>query len=482
MSAYELFTGERGWRAERVLVISPFVERTFFDELLRRLKPRHLHVVIDDSCRQRDLDLIKGAVEHAAEGGKWPRLHLRQAAAPGLVHAKLFCITEKSVAGRLRRKLVYGSGNATQQAFSGTINAEAIATCRLIGSRHREAIEWFEKVQSATQGSERVKIPPVNHLRLGEQITIQLPSFSVAGCGPKSGSFDLWLQRGRLLSVYRPEPGFLTVPVVLKKPLPLDALTQRTEEAGFPAPQRRRLTYPYFAEARAALEAEGADDETTYDAAGGHWRRRYFTWTQLGDWCSELCFKELQAMFVRRGHEKREAAVSALLTLREKSHWKTIQESFIAAIERLWSLYGDDAPTYLAGNKYGPDKRYYCAELDKKVIRDLAWAQDEEFSNRYIRGYELVEVPRFRADETGWGDFALSFCRQLLLDGLKSRRNAWLARTLYDACLEIEIDVEEFGTAEDLLDALKRRWRERIDTNRSETFGQRLALYHSQWC
>ena len=39
MSHYGLFKRERGWQVERVLVVSPYVEQSFFTTLVNRLHP-----------------------------------------------------------------------------------------------------------------------------------------------------------------------------------------------------------------------------------------------------------------------------------------------------------------------------------------------------------------------------------------------------------------------------------------------------------
>lgn len=473
MSGYDVFLREKGWRVEKMLIISPYVEQRFFAELLDRLRPKHLHVVIDDGCREGEMELVRRAVEERAKGSKFPRLHLRQGTALGLVHAKLFYVCERSTTGRLRRSLVYGSGNATEQGFHGGINAEAIATCRLFETNHRDAIEWFESVVAATEKTRRINIEALRDVQIAKGCLLHLPGFAVRGSSSKSSSFDLWLQRGRLLSVYRPEPSFLAVPIALKKALPADILAQQTEKAGFKTPLRRQLRYPYLAEAT-VLEAE---EEENNGASVGHWRRRYFTWTQLGDWCSEGSYEECQSQFVRSGSEDRQAAVDALRELGDRRKISRVADGFVSAIENLWSLYGGRAVEYLRGGKHGPDIAFYRTELKKRVDRDCVWASDREFVQRFVSGFELTEVPRFRSDPIGWEEFSLSLCRQLLLDLRKARQTSLLSKTVID----LSEQAEEAGSAAELLATLRKLWQLKIDPTDDETFGQSVAKYHSYW-
>jgi hypothetical protein len=52
--------------------------------------------------------------------------------------------------------------------------------------------------------------------------------------------------------------------------------------------------------------------------------------------------------------------------------------------------------------------------------------------------FELTEMPRFRSDPIGWGEFALSLCRQIVIDGRKARVSSWLRRTIIDLSEEAE--------------------------------------------
>ena len=69
--------------------------------------------------------------------------------APGLVHSKIFHTEWRTAKGNRAHSLVYGSGNATHQAFSGAFNSEVMCRLRLRANYHYDTIEWLEKVRSA---------------------------------------------------------------------------------------------------------------------------------------------------------------------------------------------------------------------------------------------------------------------------------------------------------------------------------------------
>ncbi len=103
-------------KADTVLVVTPYVEREFFEGLIRDLRPKRLNVVIDDGCRPDDVQMIRDAV---AASKRRIVLTCVFGSAPGLVHLKLFYIVWRTEAKRTARTLIFGSANATKQGFSG---------------------------------------------------------------------------------------------------------------------------------------------------------------------------------------------------------------------------------------------------------------------------------------------------------------------------------------------------------------------------
>src|SRR6185503_13533434 len=105
-----------GWKPEAALVVSPYVEAEFFTRLARDLRPKRIHVVIDDGCRREDRETINEAL---VEGGHKRPPFMKLGSARGLVHMKLFYVRWKTAGRRAAHSLVFGSANATRQGFSG---------------------------------------------------------------------------------------------------------------------------------------------------------------------------------------------------------------------------------------------------------------------------------------------------------------------------------------------------------------------------
>src|SRR3546814_19781624 len=58
MDHYDLL-GRPGWKATSVLVVSPYVESTFFERIVRDLRPATLTVGIDEGCRADDGQMVR---------------------------------------------------------------------------------------------------------------------------------------------------------------------------------------------------------------------------------------------------------------------------------------------------------------------------------------------------------------------------------------------------------------------------------------
>ncbi len=439
--SFDLFERRPGWKADQVLVLTPYVEETFFVRLVESLRPKRLSVVIDDGCRPDDVATVTDAVARAGVR-KPPDLACVLGSARGLMHLKVFYIVWRTPGGRTARTLVFGSANATRQGFEGTVNAELIARCRLTAAVHFEVIAWCDQVFKATRGKVETRISGARDLKLGQGFHLRLPSIRVGRRRPELGSFDLWVQRGCLLSQYRPEPNFLRVPIHLSKGLSQTEQSQVAASSGFFVPTTRRLNYPFAMPP--GLAPADDDDDDDGEAEGGNWRRRLFTWTRLGDWCSEACLVAERRNFRRKGHEARERRLECLETLRSGTVLRVERARFLTALGRLWTDFGSDAPALLRGDS-GVDEAFYADLFDKRVERDLSLVSDREFRDRYLIGYELSAVPRFRPDVHGWAEFLESLARQVCLDATRSRSQSRLLAAIRAA-------IDAAGASADVLD------------------------------
>ena len=454
--------GRPGWTALSVLVITPYVGRAFFERLLADLRPARLSAVVDGNCRPGDMDMIRslgsdGTVVEAALG------RVR-----GLVHAKVYHVAWLTPGGTRAHTLVYGSGNATRAAFGCGGNAEMMCRARLVARRHAAAIRWAEGVRTAVTAAcdgRRTRIGPHPDVRLAEGIVVRLPAMWVEPADAPAGSLDLWLQRGHIVSEYRPDPGFLRISVELLKDLPPGALERSVNALGFETAPRRRLTRPYV-----PIPGGGGGDE--------RWKARYFAWTQLGAWCSASCRAEHGHLFVKAGHRGRLQALERLRRLADPMLLRQGKARHLADLERLWSALGRGAATYLRSAGRGLDRDHYAGQFEALVRHHLVLADDPEFRDRYVTGCEVIDVPRFRDDARAWRAFVTSLARQLHVEGMKRRSNSLLFQRMRKAFAGVADD--PFQDPSELVATLRGRWDTTLDVdgNGRDTLGRFMDAYH----
>lgn len=450
--SFDLLERRHGWKVEEVLVVTPYVEKEFFERLAKGLHPQRLSVIIDDGCRLDDIDMVTKAVSKA--GSKTVAgLRCVLGSAPGLMHLKLFYIVWRTPGRRTARTLIFGSANATRQGFGGSVNAELIASCSLTMGRHADVISWCNAAIAAARSTEHIKLAGARDVELGKGIRLRLPALTIGRKKSALASFDLWVQRGWLLSEYRPDPGFLRVPIHLSKALSQTEQERIAATSGFAVPAKKRLTFSY-----ALPEGQvgnGTDDDDADESdEGGNWRRKFFVWTQLGEWCSDACHRAEHHHFRRKGYQQREERLRCLETLRLPSVRQEERDRFLASLTKLWNDFGEEASELLRGGD-ALDEQYYAQLFDQRVERDLALVVDGEFQDRYLTGYELSQVPRFRPDVRGWRDFLESLARQICLDGARKQSQSRLPRAILEALKLTGLDDAGFDDPEMLLEKLK---------------------------
>ncbi len=115
------------------------------------------------------------------------------------------------------------------------------------------------------------------------------------------------------------------------------------------------------------------------------------------------------------------------------------------------------------------DAKFYTQCFKDRLERDLDLAGDQEFKDRFINGYELTDVPRFRTDETGWHTFTVSFGRQILFDGLKARKISKVRNAIFEALDEANVNTSAIDTSKKLITKIRRYW---------NSVGGVIAEYH----
>jgi hypothetical protein len=462
MDHYDLLA-RPDWTAKSVLIVSPYVERKFFKRIVRQLRPSKLTVVIDDGCRPEDVTMILDLARQKTQ------VCVALGSAPGLVHAKIFHVEWLTPGGQCRHTFVYGSGNATRQAFDGNINSEVMCKVRLTATNHAPILDWAERVfTTASTGAPDPMIPPVHDAWLANGISIRLPGMTIKHAGNKANNFDLWLQRGRLLSAFRPDPSFLRVQVKLLNELPSGDAERVVQSIGFEIPKTQRLSYPYV------MTAGAADEEND---APGNWRSRYFAWTQLNDWCSDSCFRANRDQFRKAGHEDRLQNLRLLQEMTDPGPKNTACLLFLERVVGLWKAFGPQAATFLESRNGTVDHDLYRRSFEQRVDRDLELAEDEEFKNRYINGCEVIDVPRFRMDPAAWRSFVESFARQTHLEWLKKRSQSLIFQQIYKALDDVDDDT--FDDPRELVKLLRSKWNTTIEGDDGEeiTVGEYIDRY-----
>lgn len=456
---YDLFNSREGWTAKSVLIMSPYVEGQFFERLVNEMRPRSLTVVVDDGCRPEDVQMLRRLSRSKTD------VVVALGSAPGLVHSKIFHTEWRTPKGNRAHTLVYGSGNATHQAFAGDFNSELLCWARLKASSNSDILGWLAQISAAAanpRGGVRIS---ALRTELVDGVYVRLSGLTVKDAASKADNFDLWLQRGHFLSEYRPDTGFLRVALPLMKKLPPGDLEKRITDAGIEIPRTSKLSIQYVPINDVAGE-------------GGRWRRQYFTETDLGDWCSEACYREKKHLFRRNGYEQREESLQRLETIlandkvREKARF-----DYMSRVETLWRVLGPSAGSYLRSVKNGVDVDHYSGEFKNRLSRDAKLAKDDEFRSRYLNGFAVVPVPRFRIDTAAWASFRGYFVAQLHYDSLKQRAPGLLLRRIKSA---LGKGASKTLSPEKLSSFLDARWNKPTTAKDSDglTVGEYIDRYH----
>ena len=474
-SSYDLLGPLKNHKIETCLVITPYVEATFFEKLIETAKPRRLIVVVDDGCRRDDLNLIRDAAKEAGTRRRPKTVVTVLGSTRGLVHLKLVYNEMKSSGGYKKRRIVFGSANATRQGFGGNVNAEILCDCQLTRKHHGDIIDWCDEVVSKATEADK---PQGSHANIAELfgeiapgIQLRLPAFTLGRKREHLSSFDLWIQRGRILAKFRPEPSFLKILVPLKEGLGSSPLSNIAAEAGFASLETKTLNFRYV--------GTSGDDDHSEDGTGssGPWRSQYFTWTNLGEWCSEDCFKAKKKEFGSRGQDLRSKHLDDLQKLKMgRQERRSAREKFLTCLERLWDGFHEDASSYLQGAAK-LDMAHYAKVFDDRVDRDLAMLEETGFRDRYVRGYEINELPRFQNDVKGWKNFVESFAEEICHQNWKKQSRSKMLKAIQEAAGGR--DVFHFKDSSELLRLLRDIWGHvDRDTGTDELKSKLITKYH----
>lgn len=451
LNHYDLFD-QPGCEAKSVLIVSPYVEREFFQEVASRLRPKRMTVVIDDGCRAEDVAMVR---QSALDGTE---LRVALGAARGLAHLKVFYVRWQTADGKVARTFVWGSGNATQQAFRGDFNAELMCRARLTSSSHQSILNWVKGVETKAGKVELGGqiVEEVRDAELAAGVHIRLPGMTLRSTESKATTFDLWLQRGRIVATYRPDPSFLRVSVTLLADIPRGK-TERKIAKLVDIPSRRNIGVRYLESINPSEEPEQGED------GGKRWRAPFCVWTANGEWCSDACYREKKDRFRAAKHEERGKNLKKLSTLRQDPERRKARKAYLKTLRDLCNAFGQEqAGRYLRCVGQGRlDERFYKTLFENCVSRDLALAADPEYTRQYINGCEVSDMPRFRTDPMGWESFVQSFSRNICKETRKPSRTPGTRGSQSRLVLRLREaigDAKTLGIPTELTELLRTKW------------------------
>ncbi|MCX7113434.1 MAG: hypothetical protein NTX45_25695 [Proteobacteria bacterium] len=466
---YDLLEVPDGYETELVLVIAPYFDPKFIKELVKKLAPNQIRLIIDDGVRQEDVDNINKAC------GKKADVKIGLASAKGLVHIKMFYLEFAKSEGRRQRKrrFLFGSANATEAAFGENRNSELLAEVDLSAGQDSDVLDYINSTLATLEGKQD-KVEGI-YGPLRNSPILHLPDFRVSAPGHPASGFDVWLQRGVLAAKYHDAQQFLMASITLNKRLPQDLIAKMFTNHGLIEQGERNIVrFAYMGD----IAAEPLEDATP------QWKARYCVWTHLGDWVSDDCYRKLGYTMKSKAAPLREAKINELLANMEEQAWKDYRKSiFLESLNGVWNdLLSEKVPPndYLRGSESFINHSFYSKQFDNKLEKDILLAQTEDFYSRYIKGYDFPDVPRFRQDTAAWQNFALSWCSSILVESRKVGSRSLLAKKIRETISKVDgEDAFDEISPEDILKWLKKSWAIDVTKDNEEmTVGDIVAAYY----
>ena len=342
-------------RLDRVDIVSPYISKGFFEQLLK-FKPVEVSLVVDAGCSVDDIKKIINLL-----GDNLVNETVRLGKSVGLVHSKLFLFHwSKSPNGTDNRLLLWGSCNATDGGFGR--NAEIfswIKFCNIENIDHKkDIIRYFHQLNN----SDCAEQSPLN---INEVVSLILPKISLANYGDQVeiDSFDLWLQNGMICHEYTRDSNFSFIKITLKKPLPVDKdMKDAIEKNRFKVSEQLTISYDYLCD-------EVFDDVIEKDP--GNFRAQYFIETIYGKWTSQKCYDALHDDFYASGRALREQYVNKIHSAKsiDRTKW---EDSFLNRMKQIAEEYNIKNPGLyfeMTGDNINTD---YYRDIAKRQI-DKDW-------------------------------------------------------------------------------------------------------------
>lgn len=469
--SYELLSVPDGYSTDVALVIAPYVDLVFLDNLVANLKPIRLCLLVDDAIQPEVLQRIQDGRRRGLD------IEVRVARAIGLMHMKAFFFefVRNEAPRRRKRRLLFGSANATNAAFHSRINAELIAESDLRINEDSNIAAYFYGILSTFDSPNEHAVEAFSGW-LSQQPILHFPKFKSAPSDKSSLGFDAWLQRGVLAAQYRNAPQFAILNIKLKKALPQDLVAQIFARSSFTEQGERNIVrYPY-------LNGADVEDAEQTEAEQSNWKARFAVWTHLGDWVSQDCHSAHREIMKSKSSLTRGKNISQILGHEGDAPWiQSRIEQLLSGLHQVWKELdgaGLQAREYLEGQNDGLNPDPYRQRFLLKLKQDLLLAQDEDFKKRYINGFEFPAMPRFRQDTMAWEAFLRSWCESIAVEAVKSRTTSLVAKQIKRAMTYLKTDLSRLSPLE-----IERFLRKHWDTEwrgRNMTVGDGIARHHEE--
>lgn len=421
-------------RCRTIVVIGPYPTRAFFKTLAEKFRPREATVVIDEGWRDEEIKAVKNVL--SSNGVK---TSIRYAGCDrGIVHAKLYYLEwEVTPKGSVRRKILWGSANASQGGFG--FNAEALSSFAIpAGTDSAVAVEAYFKRLARTDAGQRIQETLV---QMAPGLQLLLPGFEIRA-DVKDISFDAWLQKGVLCHPYQPDPSFGSFAIHLKKPLPPGALAKYVASQGMASEARHdvlRMPFVKFPKAEKLVRPR--------------WRTQFFVESWLGYWTSAECVEAERegslrdkqgepVRFVAPGGKKREQALRELteLTPRNQLAWLNLLRKRLKRVYKGLKKRTTKPGRYFRTVDGELDIEHYLATAKRQLRTQSERAQIPGFRERFLKGFEITQVPPLRGIGTTDGEqfkdpfdeFAKSIAETIaVLSSRRRKENRLMLRISY---------------------------------------------------
>ncbi|KRP71660.1 hypothetical protein TX23_15435 [Pseudomonas paralactis] len=467
--SFDLLSVPEGYQLDLALVIAPYVDVKFMDALVKRMNPRRLCLLVDDGVRPEDLQGL-----HKARR-KGVKLQVRLGRTAGLMHMKAFYFEfiRKEAPKRRKRRLLFGSANATNAAFLGHRNAELFANLDLAIQHDADIADYFSRIL-ATFDTEFTTVIEGAEVWPSQIPKLYLPRFKSIVPGAMPFGFDTWLQRGLLAAQYRNAPQFAILNIQLKKVLPQEMVAKIFASRNFTEKGDRDIVrYGYM---------NGSSDIAMDGTEMPRWKSRYGVWTHLGDWISYECYKSHSTRMKSKASSARHAKISKLLGSAHDAGWR--REKIDALLRALAEVWSDLEASEVVPNLYLESKNgklnstFYEQRLIQKLEQDIHLAQDEDFKKRYVNGYDFPDVPRFRQDVIAWERFVYSWCESIAVEAVKKLTPSLVARRIRyvmerEGLNLFDLEPKEIGGF------LRANWEKEWE-DYDMTVGEWIIAYHEQ--